>query len=110
MVRELPPLTAEAGEVCMVEQVTEPSVQGWQIETKGIGWIEDDERHGTPRQLFWPWTAANVSFFTISYGVFVIGLGLNWWQAAIAVVVGVALSYPFVGMLAIAGVRGSAPT
>jgi purine-cytosine permease-like protein len=94
----------------MAEQVAGPSGRGWQIETKGIGWIEDNERHGTPRQLFWPWTAANVSFFTISYGVFVIGLGLNWWQAVIAVVVGIGLSYPFVGMVAIAGLRGSAPT
>ena len=94
----------------MGEHVAEPVGRGWRIETKGIGWIEDGERHGTPRQLFWPWTAANVSFFTVSYGVFVIGLGLNWWQAVIAVVVGIGLSYPFVGMVAIAGMRGSAPT
>jgi purine-cytosine permease-like protein len=82
----------------------------WRVETKGIDWIEDTERHGRPRRLFWPWTAANVSFFTISYGVFVVGLGLSWWQGAIAVLVGMLLSYPVVGAVAVAGMRGSAPT
>jgi purine-cytosine permease-like protein len=82
----------------------------WQVEQKGIDWVTDSERHGLPRQLFWPWTAANVSFFTISYGVFVVGLGLSWWQGVIAVLVGMALSYPVVGIVALAGTRGSAPT
>jgi NCS1 family nucleobase:cation symporter-1 len=89
---------------------TEPATRTWQVETKGIDWIEDTERHGSPRRLFWPWTAANVSFFTISYGVFVVGLGLSWWQGIVAILVGMLLSYPVVGAVAVAGMRGSAPT
>ena len=94
----------------MVEDVADSAERGWRIETKGIDWIEGGERHGKPRQLVWPWIAPSISFFGLSYGVFVIGLGLNWWQAVIAVIVGNGLSYPFVGMVAIAGIRGSAPT
>ena len=89
---------------------TEPATRTWQVETKGIDWIEDTERHGSSRRLFWPWTAANVSFFTISYGVFVVGLGLSWWQGIVAILVGMLLSYPVVGAVAVAGMRGSAPT
>ncbi|HEX4225169.1 MAG TPA: cytosine permease, partial [Pseudonocardiaceae bacterium] len=80
------------------------------IERLGIGWVDDALRRGVPRRLFWPWTAANVSFFTVSYGVFVVGLGLNTWQAILAIVVGGALCYPVVGMVAAAGTKGAAPT
>jgi hypothetical protein len=31
-----------------------------QVEGNGINVIADAERHGTPRQLFWPWFAATV--------------------------------------------------
>ena len=31
-----------------------------QIETNGINVISDAERKGHPRDLFWPWFAANV--------------------------------------------------
>ena len=83
---------------------------GWEIEHKGIDWISDAERHGRPRSLFWPWTAPNISFFTVAYGVFVLSLGLSGWQAALAVVVGLALAYPLVGLVALAGTLGGAPT
>ena len=82
----------------------------WRIEQKGIDWVDDGERHGRPAGLFWPWTAANFSFFTVAYGVFVVGLGLDPWQGAICVLVGLALSYPIVGLVGLAGTRGGAPT
>src|SRR3712207_7441927 len=31
------------------------------VETNGINVIAENERKGTPRQLFWPWFGANVS-------------------------------------------------
>jgi purine-cytosine permease-like protein len=80
------------------------------IERLGIGWVDDQLRHGVPRRLFWPWTAANVSFFTVSYGVFVVALGLNTWQAVLAIVLGGALCYPVVGIVGMAGTKGAAPT
>lgn len=80
------------------------------IERLGIGWVGDELRHGVPRRLFWPWTAANVSFFTVSYGVFVVALGLDAWQAVLAIVLGGALCYPVVGIVGMAGTKGAAPT
>ncbi|GGU38147.1 allantoin permease [Lentzea flava] len=82
----------------------------FEVERKGIDWITDEERHGTPRRLFWPWFAANASFFTVAYGVFVVGLGLSPWQGALAVIIGLGVSYPVVGLVALAGMRGGAPT
>ncbi|GAB3882327.1 cytosine permease [Kibdelosporangium lantanae] len=79
-------------------------------ERRGIDQITTDERHGTPGQLFWPWTAANLSLFPVTSGIFVVTLGLDWWSAVFAVVVGLAISYPLVGVTAVAGVRGGAPT
>ena len=83
---------------------------GTGIEYNGINVIEDDERKGTPRQLLWPWFAANVSVLGLSYGTFVLGFGISLGQATIAAVVGVVLSFLLCGFISIAGKRGSAPT
>lgn len=82
----------------------------WQVEKKGIDFVEHTERRGWPRTLLWPLLAAGLSFFPTSVGIFVVELGLSWWQAAIAVVVGLVVSYPLVGFVALAGQRGGAPT
>ena len=80
------------------------------IETTGIEIIDESERTAKPSDLFWPWFAANVSVFGISYGSFVLGFGVSWWQAAIVAVLGITLSFAACGLVAIAGKRGSAPT
>jgi NCS1 family nucleobase:cation symporter-1 len=80
------------------------------IELNGINVIDDDERKGSPRSLFWPWFAANVSVLALSYGTFVLGFGISFWQSTFAAVVGVVLSFLFCGFISIAGKRGSAPT
>jgi nucleobase:cation symporter-1, NCS1 family len=85
-------------------------VSAWAIEQTGIDWISDAERRGKPRRLFWPWAAANLSIYGIATGVYVVTLGLGWWQALIAIAVGILLSYPLVGLVAVAGTRGGAPT
>ncbi|MGO2825098.1 MAG: allantoin permease, partial [Brachybacterium alimentarium] len=38
------------------------------IETTGIEIIAEAERTARPRDLVWPWFAANVSVFGMSYG------------------------------------------
>ena len=83
---------------------------GTGIEYNGINVIEDGERKGKPRQLLWPWFAANVSVLGLSYGTFVLGFGISLGQATIAAVVGVVLSFLLCGFISIAGKRGSAPT
>ncbi|MET3807669.1 purine-cytosine permease-like protein [Nakamurella sp. UYEF19] len=80
------------------------------VELNGINVIADDERKGEPRDLFWPWFGANVSVLGLSYGAFVLGFGVSFWQGLIAGVIGVALSFLLCGFVAIAGKRGSAPT
>src|SRR6185295_11460795 len=81
-----------------------------QVETNGINVIAENERKGHPHDLFWPWFAANVSVLGISYGSFVLGFGISFWQAAIVGVVGIILSFLACGFIAVAGKRGSAPT
>ncbi len=92
--------------------VVEPTVTspGLGIEANGINVIDESERKGTPAQLFWPWCASNVSVLAVSYGSFVLGFGLSLAQALFAAVVGAVLSFLLVGLVSIAGKRGSAPT
>jgi len=80
------------------------------VETNGINVIAEAERKGTPRQLFWPWFGANVSVFGLAYGSFLLGFGISFWQAVVAGVVGIVVSFLLCGLVAIAGKRGSAPT
>jgi purine-cytosine permease-like protein len=92
--------------------VAEPPVSspGLGIEANGINVIAESERRGTPAQLFWPWCASNVSVLAVSYGAFVLGFGLSLGQALTAAVVGAVVSFLLVGLVSIAGKRGSAPT
>jgi NCS1 family nucleobase:cation symporter-1 len=80
------------------------------IELKGIEIVEESERTGRARSLFWPWFAANISVLGVSYGAFTLGFTVSFWQAVIAGVVGVVVSFVFCGVIALAGKRGSAPT
>ncbi len=87
---------------------TEPRAGG--IELNGINVIGEDERKGRPRQLFWPWFAANISVLGLSYGAFVLGFGISFWQASVAGLIGIVVSFLLCGFIALAGKRGSAPT
>ena len=42
------------------------------VETTGIEIIDESERTAEPKDLFWPWFAANVSVFGISYAAFLL--------------------------------------
>ena len=48
------------------------------LETNGINVISEDERKGTPRDLFWPWFAANISVLGLAYGAYVLGFGISF--------------------------------
>jgi nucleobase:cation symporter-1, NCS1 family len=87
-----------------------PGSRALQIEANGINVITDAERKGSPRSLFWPWFAANVSVLGLSYGSFVLGFGISFGQALIAGLVGIVASFLLCGFIAVAGKRGSAPT
>src|SRR5260221_7916118 len=81
-----------------------------QIEMNGINVITDSQRKGRPRDLFWPWFAANVSVLGLSYGSFVLGFGISFWQALWVGVAGGVLSFLPCGVVALGGERGGAPT
>src|SRR3954465_15150687 len=80
------------------------------IEANGINVIDESERKGAPSGLFWPWCASNISVLAVAYGAFVLGFGIGLWQALIAATVGAVVSFFLVGLVSIAGKRGSAPT
>ena len=80
------------------------------VEQTGIEIIEEADRTARPRDLFWPWFAANVSVFGLSYASFVLYFGISFWQGVLVSVVGIIVSFVLCGVIAIAGKRGSAPT
>ncbi|MCL6548867.1 MAG: cytosine permease [Alicyclobacillus sp.] len=80
------------------------------VELNGINVISEDERKGSPRDLFWPWFAGNIGVLGLSYGAFLLGFNISFWQAAVGGIVGIVLSFLLVGFVAVAGKRGSAPT
>lgn len=87
-----------------------PAPRGPVVEAAGLDVIPEAERTGRASSLFWPWFAANVSVFGISYGSFVLGFGISAAQALVVGVVGTVASFVLCGLVAVAGKRGSAPT
>ena len=81
-----------------------------QIESNSINFIDQSERGGSARSLFWPWAAANVSFLALSYGSFFLGFGISFWQATAAAVIGTIGSFSLVAISSLAGKRANAPT
>jgi purine-cytosine permease-like protein len=92
------------------DELRPAGVAGTGIELNGIEVIAESERTGRPRSLFWPWFASNISVLGVSYGAFVLGFGVSFWQAVIAGVIGIVVSFALCGVIALAGKRGSAPT
>src|SRR5438034_11726146 len=93
----------------MATEVLTGPREGLAVELNGINVIATAERKGSPRDLFWPWCAANIAVLGISYGSFFLGFGVSFWQATIAGLLGTVLSFLLVGLVSLAGKRGSAP-
>ncbi|MGH3496715.1 MAG: purine-cytosine permease family protein [Nocardioidaceae bacterium] len=92
---------------------TSPGVTGGSslsVETNGINVISESERKGRPNDLFWPWCASNIAVLGMSYGTFLLYFGISFWQAVVAGAIGIVVSFLLVGLVALAGKRGSAPT
>lgn len=83
---------------------------GRALELNGINTIDEAERKGSPRSLFWPWFGANVSVLGISYGSFILGFGVSAAQAIVVGAIGIVGSFLLCGFVSLAGKRGSAPT
>ena len=79
------------------------------IELHGIDRIPDEERHGRARELFAVWAAPNTAFLSIVVGAAPVLLGLNLWQALVAIVVGNLFSF-FMGAVAVTGPVSGVPS
>lgn len=80
------------------------------VEENGINVIDESERKGHPRELFWPWFGANISVLGLGYGSYVLSFGISFWQAVVVGLIGITVSFLLCGVIATAGKRGSAPT
>lgn len=79
------------------------------VEVLGYDYIPLDQRHGTPRELGGVWAAAYIAPLYLLLGGILMVLGLNLWQAALALVLG-NLAYTLVAIIGTAGPRAGAPT
>ena len=82
----------------------------FELEINGANVIEESERTGKARSLFWPWAGANVSLLALSYGAFFLGFGISFLQATIAAFIGTIGSFLLVGISSLAGKLSNAPT
>jgi purine-cytosine permease-like protein len=80
------------------------------VEINGPNTIQESERTGTARSLFWPWAGANVSLLALSYGAFFLGFEISFKQATYAAIIGTIASFFLVGISSLAGKRSNAPT
>jgi NCS1 family nucleobase:cation symporter-1 len=72
------------------------------VERRGIEYIPDPERHGRPWQLGAMWSGLVLNVVTLVYGTLLVAMGLNWWQALLAIVLG-NLTWVIAGVVSIAG-------
>jgi len=82
----------------------------FELELNGPNLIQESERSGSARSLFWPWAGANVSLLALSYGSFFLGFGISFRQATWAAIIGTICSFFLVGISSLAGKRSNAPT
>ncbi|MFJ3903035.1 purine-cytosine permease family protein [Streptomyces sp. NPDC090025] len=73
-----------------------------QVESRGIDCVPDDERHGSPRELFMIWAAPNVSYLSLVVGATLVLIGLPLGEALALIVLG-NLFWLLTGFIAISG-------
>lgn len=86
-----------------------PTDSAVRVETHGIDYIPDSERHGRARDLFAVWAAPNVNFLAVVIGATLMIMGLNLWQALAAIVIGSLFSV-ITGIVAASGPAAGAPS
>jgi len=80
------------------------------VEPTGAEPVPDEARHGRPLGLLWTWTSPNMEFATVFVGVLAVGiLGMGFWPAVLAIVIGTALGSVAHGLLGLSGPRFGVP-
>jgi nucleobase:cation symporter-1, NCS1 family len=99
--------TTSAGSTAVIEADVREGTYGAKvatIEPGGAEYIPLSERHGKPLQQFWTWVSPNMEFATIFVGIIGVWFfGLNFWLAALAILLGTALGSLSMGTLAARG-------
>jgi NCS1 family nucleobase:cation symporter-1 len=93
----LAPTTTEPGGAPGGSVSDEPA-----FEQRGIDYIPESERRGTPMDLFWMWAGALFNVEYVVYGALIISFGLSFWQAALVIIIG-NLSYLVAGVGSLQG-------
>lgn len=80
------------------------------IETHGVDYIPQQDRHGSPRELFALWATPSVSsYLAIISGAVLVAMGLSIWQALAVTVIGGLFSIA-TGIVAVTGPRSGTPS
>jgi len=99
--------TTSAGGTAVIEADVREGTYGAKvatIEPGGAEYIPLSERHGKPLQQFWTWVSPNMEFATIFVGIIGVWFfGLNFWLAALAILLGTGLGSLSMGVLAARG-------
>ena len=74
------------------------------VESRGIDFVPESERHSNPRNLAWAMFGPQFGFGNMVFGSLGIAFGLSWWSTFTAITVGVLL-----GSLIFAGVSIQSP-
>ncbi|OBC04956.1 MULTISPECIES: purine-cytosine permease family protein [unclassified Gordonia (in: high G+C Gram-positive bacteria)] len=72
------------------------------VEQRGIEHIPESERHGRPWQVGVMWSGLVLNVLSVVYGSILVALGLNVWQALLAIVLG-NLTWIVTGVVSLAG-------
>lgn len=79
------------------------------IETEGTGVISANRRHGVPRELFFVWFAAVLTYTGVVTGQLFTALGLNVWESLLVAII-CSLSFAALGYASSTGPRGGTVT
>ncbi|WP_295121710.1 cytosine permease [uncultured Leifsonia sp.] len=79
------------------------------VETHGIDFIPESERHGRARDLFAVWAAPNVNFLAVVVGATLMVMGLSLWEALAVIVIGNVFSI-ITGIVAGSGPAAGTPS
>jgi NCS1 nucleoside transporter family len=80
------------------------------VEPGGAEFVPLHERHGKPIQLLWTWLSPNLEFATVFLGVLATGIiGLSFWQAFWAILLGTGLGSFSQAVLSARGPRYGVP-
>jgi purine-cytosine permease-like protein len=73
------------------------------IETRGVEYIPEAERHSSPWNLVWIFIGGELTFGVIVTGWLPIAFGLSWWAAVAAITVGMLIGSAVLAPMALLG-------